>query len=46
MLLRLPPTGGHCLTNMTKPGLFLSYKYCINFIIQLDLFIYLGVCYN
>ena len=46
MLLRLPLTGGHCLINMAKLSLFLSYKYYTYFSIEMDLFICLGVCYS
>ena len=46
MLLHLPLTGGHCFTNIAKLGLFLSYKYYVYFIIELDFFICLGVFYS
>ena len=32
--------GSKCLINRARLYLFLSYKYCIYFIIQLDAFIY------
>ena len=35
----LQPTGGNCLVNRARLGLFLFYKYCIYFIIELDTFI-------
>ena len=43
ILLCLLPTGGNCLANKARLSLFLSYKYCVYFIIELDSFIYYEV---